>query len=248
MFLSRRAQDPELIDDPARLGLEETRRMLDELERVNRFLGGLSSVEKPVRRMIEEISRKREGPVRVLDVGCGSADIPRSLLKWASRKKIDLQVIAVDFNGRICRVAVERKDRPELSIAQADVMRLPFAPKTFDLVTCSAFLHHFSESEIVALLKSFQELARVGVLWSDLRRSAFALLGIMLLTRLFSRSEAIRHDGPLSVRKGFRSGEVRSLLHEAGVSEFILVRKWAFRFLVSFSTGRASVNHRRAAP
>lgn len=210
--------------------------MLDELERVNRLLGGISSVGKPMRRMIEEISRKREGPVRVLDVGCGSADIPRSLLKWASRKKIDLQVIAVDFNGRICRVAVERKDRPELSIAQADVRRLPFAPKSFDLVTCSAFLHHFSESEIVALLKSFQELAMVGVLWSDLRRSASALLGILLLTRLFSRSEAIRHDGPLSVRKGFRNSEVRSLLREAGILEFTLRCKWAFRFVALIPT------------
>jgi SAM-dependent methyltransferase len=237
-----------MIDDPRALSAGQTRLMLDELERINRLLGGISAVEGAVQQVVANLSVEREAPIRILDVGCGSADIPRAFLQWAEREKVPLQILAVDFNGRICRLAAESNPRPDLSIVQADARSLPFAPKSFDIVTCSSFLHHFDAGEVVALLKSFRKLAKVAVLWSDLRRSLPAFLGIFSLTRLFSSSEAIRHDGPLSVRKGFRSGEVRSLLDEAGVSEFILVRKWAFRFLVSFPTGRASVNGRRAAP
>src|SRR6266568_7244753 len=65
--LSRRATGPELLDEG--VPEEEARRSLGDLRLVNRWLGGRRSLGDAVRPCL------REGG-RLLDVGCGSADLP----------------------------------------------------------------------------------------------------------------------------------------------------------------------------
>lgn len=73
--------------------------------------------------------------MRVLDAGCGSgrfAEIALSL--GADLTAVDLSS-AVDACGR-------NLDSPRLSISQADIFRLPFPGKSFDLVYCFGVLQH----------------------------------------------------------------------------------------------------------
>jgi hypothetical protein len=57
-------------------------------------------------------------------------------------------------------------------------------------------------------------------------------LGIRLLTGLLSRSRVIRHDGPLSVLKGFRRKELLSILERVGIRGARLKWRWAFRWVL----------------
>jgi SAM-dependent methyltransferase len=52
----------------------------------------------------------------------------------------------------------------------ADAFALPFAPRSFDYVFSSLFLHHFTDDHVVELLAGFGRLARRQVLVIDLWR------------------------------------------------------------------------------
>jgi len=97
------------------------------------------------------------------------------------------------------------------------------------------FLHHFTDSKIATLLRSLLPKTRKGVVISDLHRHPLAYWGIRLLTFLFSRSKAVRNDGPLSVLKGFRRPEVGAILDAAGVGRARVKWRWAFRYVVFIS-------------
>jgi hypothetical protein len=125
-----------------------------------------------------------------------------------------------------------KENIPELEIVCGDAVHLPFKEKGFDIVHTSLFLHHFEEEEIKNLLAAFIESAKYGLIINDLRRSVFALAGIKILTSLFSRSEFVKNDGPLSVKKGFIKSELLKILSLLPINRFIIKRKWAFRWLV----------------
>ena len=77
-----------------------------------------------------------------------------------------------------------------------DAFSPPFTPCSFDFVFSSQVLHHFSEPEIILLLRTWSKLARRGILVSDLIRHPIAYIGIRLLTRLFTRNPMTRMDAP----------------------------------------------------
>ena len=54
----------------------------------------------------------------------------------------------------------------------------------------------------------------------------------VILTRLFSRSYLVKHDAPLSVLRGFKKKELEELLNKAGILNYTIHWKWAFRWLV----------------
>ena len=154
--LRARATDPEGLD----LGVEpeEARRSLADLRFVNRWLGNRGPFVEAVLPFLRASPRPR-----ILDVGCGSGDVP-VLLRRA-------------LGGRVAAVAVDIKllhlqaAPAELLRVVADARALPFAEGAFDVVTASLFLHHFDEPELPALLRSLYALARRALIVNDLRRA-----------------------------------------------------------------------------
>jgi hypothetical protein len=67
--------------------------------------------------------------------------------------------------------------------------------------------------------------ARHGVVVNDLRRH-------WLATRLFSRNRMIRHDAPLSVRRGFRTADLHRLRAEPGLDGLRWMARPLFRYLI----------------
>jgi hypothetical protein len=51
-----------------------------------------------------------------------------------------------------------------------------------------------------------------------------------------------RHDARLSVRRGFRVGELRSLLREGGLSDFSIKRRFFYRILLVLSKAEQCTN------
>lgn len=234
MKRSRQKEMMDLPGNPADLLSED----LGNLRMLNRALGGYRGVVWGLDRLIG----KRKGPCcTLLDIGTGSADIPVAIVRWARDKGISVSVVALEPDP-VTAEAARRLTRglPEISIVRGDARHPPFASASFDVVLASQLLHHFSEPEIVGLLRTWSCLARRGVLVSDLIRHPLAYCAIRLLTLLFTRNEMTRTDAPLSVRRAFTLGEWRDLFRQAGIGEFSLFSLFPFRVLALFPMGERS--------
>lgn len=211
-----RATGAERMDEPDQDPAELARSLAD-LRAVNRWLGGTRVVVHHFARLLEA---RPPGPVRVLDVATGSADVPLRLARWARARGIDLSVTATDLHPATLAEARRRtRGEPAVEVLGADARRLPFADGAFDVALCSTALHHFDdEAELLCVLGELRRVARVGGIVNDLRRSLPALLGARLLAATaWRRHPVTRHDGPLSVRRAFTPAELAGLAARAGL-------------------------------
>lgn len=232
----KRSLAKELMDlpgNPARI-LEED---LKNLRTLNRYLGGYRGVLGALKRFLR--SGLPHG-FSLLDVGAGGADLPRAIVEWARRNGLRARVIALEPHPVTAALARrETRSWAEISVVRGDGFHLPFGPRSFDFVLTSQVLHHFSEDEIIALLRCCSAVARKAVLVSDLIRHPLAYGGILLLTRLFTRNPMTRTDAPLSVRRAFTLPEWRELFERAGIGEFRVLTIFPFRLLAVFPGGES---------
>jgi len=192
---------------------------LADIRRVNRFLGDCHATIKHFSSLVLDDGRILDGPIRVLDVATGSADIPASIVEWARKQGIQIEVTAIDNNPIAVREAVAyTRGYPEIAIAVADGFSLPFEDGSFDIVLCTKTLHHFNEEDTVKLLKEIGRVAARGYIVTDIRRSWVAWALITMLTRIFTRNRFTRHDGPLSVLRSYTVSEQDALAERAGLA------------------------------
>jgi hypothetical protein len=86
--------------------------------------------------------------------------------------------------------------------------------------------------ELKRILNNLLPVVKKGIIINDLRRNIFALIGIKILTLVFSKSELVRNDAPLSVRKGFTKKELKNILADLAAAGCLIKKKWAFRWLI----------------
>lgn len=196
----------EWMDEPD-VDRRELARALACIRWVNRRLGGTGAVLGHLRRWSTRWPRTG-GPVRILDVATGSADIPAAVLRWARRGGRHVEVIGLDRHPTTLAIARDwTRTTPGLTLVRGDALRLPVADASVDYATCSMFLHHLDDAAALAVLREMLRVSRRGVIVNDLLRSRWAKACIGVLT-LFSGSMA-HHDGRISVAKGWTSGEAR---------------------------------------
>jgi len=208
---------PELMDQPD-APPEELIRDLHDLTKLNRFGLGRRLVWECVRDVIR--SNPSQKSWTLLDVATGSADIPRHLVDWARRNHIDLRITATDLHPVTLDFARKQsREYPEITIEPANLLSLPYAANSFDLVTCSQALHHFGSEDIVIALREMSRIARRVIIISDLYRSKLGCAFVWLAVHLGGGSRFARHDGPASMRNGFKRWELDALAQEAGMQQ-----------------------------
>jgi hypothetical protein len=74
--------------------------------------------------------------------------------------------------------------------------------------------HHFSNAQILMLLHGLRGFVRSSLLINDLRRSQLASLAARLLLVATAAPAGVRHDALLSIRRGFKIDELRTLLRQ----------------------------------
>lgn len=194
---------------------------LRDLAVLNRF-GGVRVTRSHVTRLL---GPRAAGPVTVLDVGSGGADIPLQLVRRARRRGQRLRIVAVDKNRQILDVGRRSvSGYPEISFLQADGLNLPVKTGSVDVVISSLTLHHLEPPAAPRLLAEMAAAARIGFVVSDLIRGRLAYALVWIATRLFGRSHVTRHDGPLSVLRAYSPAELRALARTAGVRRIRIVR------------------------
>jgi hypothetical protein len=97
-----------------------------------------------------------------------------------------------------------------------------------DIVHASLFCHHFIEAEIIEFINICKANGAIFII-NDLERNSIAYYAIKLLTQLFSKSPLVKHDAPLSVKRGFKKKEWHAMLEQAQVKHYVVKNKWAFR-------------------
>jgi ubiquinone/menaquinone biosynthesis C-methylase UbiE len=226
MFIKRSFQK-ELMDDSS-LNDNGLYRAYNELHIINKLLGGNAVTKKG----INCLRSNSKNTLKILDVGAGASDILYDI-----KKNNDyINIFSVDLNKHACQY--QKRIRGNNKTICADAIKLPIKSNTFDLVHSSLFFHHFRENEIIILLRNFISVAKTGIIINDLRRNIFAYLGIRMITFIFSKSEFVRNDGPLSVKRAFTKKELKEILTNAGFSNYLIRRKWAFRFLIIIASGK----------
>lgn len=202
-----RAAGRELIDDPID-SLQELEESFQDIEAANRWLGGFRALKA---------GALRHGVHDVLDVGTGSADMPRELLRAARARGRSLRVVCTDVNPAMLEVARLRGAAdPALSFAREDGTALTYPDAAFDAAMCNLSLHHFDERSAVLMLRELRRVSRVTPVVTDLRRSRVAWALAWVLSRLHSRNRLTRHDAPMSVLRAYTPSEAIDLARRAG--------------------------------
>jgi 2-polyprenyl-3-methyl-5-hydroxy-6-metoxy-1,4-benzoquinol methylase len=235
-MLDERASGPELMDGPD-FGPEEIDQTFRLLVPVNRLFGGIAPSLSFFRR--ESRSWDKARTYQILDAGCGVGDFAVALARWARRAGYRLEIDGVDHHPYIIEVGRQRAQAyPEIQLSCDDVLQLDAA--RYDYVHASQFVHHFANGQVVSLLRHLLGLCRCKVVVNDLERTTLAYLATWLFT-LFS-TPVFRHDARLSVRRGFRVGELRSLLREGSLRDFSIKRRFFYRVLLVLSKSEQWTN------
>lgn len=103
-----------------------------------------------------------------------------------------------------------------------------------DIIFSSLFCHHFTDEELIEIIKWMHENSLSGFMINDLHRHPLAYYSIKLLTSIFSRSYLVKNDAPLSVLRGFRKKEWRNLFASVGINDESISWHWAFRHLITY--------------
>lgn len=200
---------------------------LGELETINTTLGGYTVVTDA----LEKLDLKGKS-ITISDWGCGGGDMLRYLANWSVRKQVNATMTGIDASKSIISYAKKQSRAfPNIKYIRKDVFDLNFQP-TYDISLASLFCHHFDDESLVKLIRKMYGSSSMAVIINDLHRHWFAYYAIKVLTRFFSKSDMVKNDGPLSVLRAFKKNEFKKLLHEAGVKNYRIRWKWAFRWQV----------------
>ena len=194
-----RQRGVEILDDPATDPALRARSIRD-VARSNVLLGGARAVLAELARLLPALGAS----ATLLDVGIGQADIPRKARARARANGVTLRTFGLDEAESLVRAAGDTLD----GSLCGDARRLPIGNASVDVVTCSQLLHHFEEDEIVVVLRELDRVARGWVVVSDLRRSWLAAWGFWLVSWPLGFHKVTRHDGFLSVLRGFTVDEL----------------------------------------
>ncbi len=97
-----------------------------------------------------------------------------------------------------------RVSRARASRSPPTRARFHFAAHSVDIVTCSQVLHHFGDDDTKQLIAEMHRVARLRVVVSEIRRAWGAAAGVWLAGWMLGFHPVSRHDGVVSVLRGFR--------------------------------------------
>ncbi|QMU30485.1 methyltransferase domain-containing protein [Adhaeribacter radiodurans] len=239
-MFKNRSITPELMDDPNVDG-SALRRNLEELEFINKWLGGNEVVTQALNTLWNngQINPELQSNLTIADLGCGGGDILRDVADWAFEKNVNATLIGVDANPVMIKYAQQKcAGVSNIHFLQADVFAPDFQETHYDIVICSLFCHHFTDAQLQQLLQRLKQQARLAIIINDIHRHPFAYYSIKWLTHFFSRSYLVKNDAPLSVLRAFKRTELIRLFKATGFFKYQLRWQWAFRWQAILYTNR----------
>jgi SAM-dependent methyltransferase len=215
-----RRRGVEILDDPA-VSPDLMRRSMSDVARANVLFGGRRAAIAELEPALSSL----KGDGSMLDVGTGQGDIPEAARQVA--KSLGLKLWTIGFDLSLPLVSSHRKSNDVVALGNARC--LPFRDKSIDVVMASQVLHHFEHEDALVVIREMDRVARKRVVISDLRRSVIAAAGLCLASFPLGFHPVSRHDGVVSVMRGFLPGELSDLVKAATGTTPDVRRRLGFR-------------------
>jgi 2-polyprenyl-3-methyl-5-hydroxy-6-metoxy-1,4-benzoquinol methylase len=221
MFLARRSTQAEYFDGDR--SAAEFAAFFRALERVNR----LFVFAEPFQRSLPSLLNGRGcQTASILDLGAGDGSLGKVLSHWAAQRGWQWTVTNLDVNLDALRL------NPSGRNVAGSVLALPFRAGSFDAVIASQMTHHLTDTETSLHLAEAWRVARHVIVLSDLHRNAALYLTLWLVFRLMRFPALISSDGLLSVERGWRVPELRTLATAAGLVDAQVTLYYGARVLL----------------
>jgi 2-polyprenyl-3-methyl-5-hydroxy-6-metoxy-1,4-benzoquinol methylase len=211
LLVPRRRHGEEYLDDPV-INARIAQRSMEDVARSNALFGGAHAVLAELDEVFSEaLATDSQPQLTLLDVGTGLGDIPARVREHAAQRGIVVETVGLDTSNALAVAA--HADR--LAFVRADALALPMANRSVDIVMCSQVLHHFRGEDGARLIRELDRVARIRVVVSDIRRSWLAAAGIWLASWPLRFHPVSRHDGVVSVFRGFTRDELAAAVTAA---------------------------------
>jgi len=232
-----RRHDPEYLDAPS-VDDSLVLRSVSDIVRSNQLFGGRRAVLQELRAIFPSLPPH----ATLLDVGTGLGDIPRAVSRAAGAQGIALQTFGLDGKFALARAVAHgipghhpRRHKISVLSVCGSAIQLPFADRSIDITMCSQLLHHFRDDAARTLLRELNRVARRAVVVSDLRRSWLAAAGFWAASFPLRFHSVTRHDGTVSVMRGFTVDELGDTIAEAVGVQPVVHRRLGFRVTTSWT-------------
>lgn len=218
----RRRRGVEMLDDP-RASPALALRSLRDVALANRLFGGTRAIVREVRRIAR--ARPAGSALTLLDVGTGLGDIAAAAARAVRACGHHTDVLGLEHTTTLAAAARAHCN----GVLVGDALALPVADASVDIVTCSQLLHHFTDDDAERLLRECMRVARTAVIIGDLRRSWWAVAGLWSSSFLLGFHPVSRHDGVVSILRGYTTRELDTLMHRATPGRVVTRRPLGFR-------------------
>ncbi len=228
LLLNTRSSEPELMDDLACDG-PVVNQTLREIDFINQSLGGNALSLRALEQVLRKFDRRS---LKIVDIGCGSGDLLARFSDRCEKSSREMTGTGIDANPYIITHARDHcKSYANLDFKALDVFSEAFKEIHCDVMHASLFLHHFTKEQLIELFGKVKTQAKYFII-NDLHRHPLAYWSIKGLTALLSKSEMVRYDACLSVKRGFQRKEWEEIFVAAGVHQYQISWKWAFRWQI----------------
>ncbi len=225
---SRRSTQLEIMDNIGE-GVENLPMVFDDINRVNRMLGGNAITVQAVAKLLLENPKEK---YVIVDMGCGDGAMLRELADYCRKQKLNSRFIGIDLNTEALQIAeLESLDYPEISYVVQDILALNPLSFECDIVLTTLTMHHFTDSQLLIFLQKFIELTSIGIVINDLQRSRWAYYLFKGFSRIFIKTKVAKIDGLISIRKGFKRIELEEYSQNLPSVSHDIRWKWAYRYV-----------------
>ncbi len=218
----------ESMDDFAMQG-EELREALDKIADINHLLGGNSLTISGIKKLLANVPKNKI--ITIVDVGCGNGDMLREISKFGREYDRKFVLIGIDANQFTINHAKKLSGNFSNILYKCEnIFEVGFAELNTDIVLCTLTLHHFSDDDIITLMREFIENAKIGVIVNDLHRSKIAYRLFEIVCNVFALNKMSREDGLISILRGFKKEELERFSKKLQLKNYSIQWKWAFRY------------------
>lgn len=225
---SQRSREPEIMDDFDLLG-KELERTLQDIDVVNKWLGGNKLTISGIKKLLRE--HPGNELFHIADIGCGNGAMLRKVASWGREEGYRLKFTGIDANLHAIEIAEKLStDYPEIQYSPVNIFSKEFERSEFDIILCTLTLHHFKDPDIIKLLRTAYANARIGIVINDLHRSKIAYFLFKAFSRLFIKNEIAKKDGLISILRGFKKQDLQVFSKHIPSGQQEIQWKWAFRY------------------
>lgn len=226
--ISRRTDETEIMDDFDLQGAE-LEKTLNDLDNINKWLGGNKITLQGIQKLLKNHPKNRT--FHIADVGCGNGAILREVAEWGRTNNIHFQLTGIDANTHAIKIAEKLSEYyPEINFSPVNIFSEKFKEQEFDIVLCTLTLHHFKDLQIEEILQNFYKQAKIGVVINDLHRSRQAYFLFKAFCKVFINNKIARDDGLTSVLRGFKKRDLKKFSADIPAEKHLIQWKWAYRY------------------